>query len=66
MLTPQMAAAYDELSKLGQSIAESEANIRVLDAIGSPSVIELRAKLATAKTRREQVMAAIKAEEQNA
>ena len=65
MLTPHMAQAYDELSKLDQSIQEAKANIRVLDAMGSPNVLTLRNNLAVAEEKRRVAMAAIEAERNN-
>lgn len=62
MLTQQMSLAYDELKKLEAQIKDAEANIRVLDAIGNPNVIQLRSNLANAKQQRDQLMAAIDAE----
>lgn len=65
MLTPHMAQAYDELEKLDQSISEAKANIRVLDAMGSPNVVTLRGQLAAAEEKRRTAMNAIMTERNN-
>lgn len=66
MITPQMQAAYDQLATLDTQIAEARSNISVLEAIGSPRVIELKASLQQAVQKRGDIMRAIEAQRNKA
>ena len=66
MITAQMQAAYDQLSTLDTQINEARSNLSVLEAIGSPRTIELKATLQQAVQKRADIMRAIEAQRNKA
>lgn len=56
--------AKQELEQLNTAITEAESNLRILAALGSDRRLEVMSKLQKAVARRDQVLAAINAEDQ--
>ena len=66
MLTTTLVQAYTELENMNKAIEESQAHMRVLDAIGAPEALTVRNKLNSAISERDKVMKAIEAERDHA
>lgn len=64
MLSPTAQAAKETLEALNTAIEESESNLRILAKINDPRRLEVQRKLRDAIAKRNQVLAAIKEEDE--